>query len=228
MAVYGGPDIVTDGLVLCLDAGNSRSYPGSGSTWTDLSGNGNNGTLVNGVGYNSGNKGSLVFDGVNDYVNFFAPNLSTTTTVEMWVKLGGSYAGKMFFGWLMYDVWCSSGHLGYNTGNGDVYGISSSNVSSLGLVNNWKHYVFEMRSNVSYTNNKIYINTISQTLSQQQTSENAGNRNFNSGDGRIAGWRNDVNYPIPMNCSFFKVYNRALTPQEIQDNYLATKGRYGL
>ena len=62
-----GPTIVTNGLVLHLDAGNPASYPGSGTTWTDLSGNGNDGTLVNGVGYDSANGGSLVFDGVNDY-----------------------------------------------------------------------------------------------------------------------------------------------------------------
>ena len=146
----------------------------------------------------------------------------------MWVKLGAGYSGKMFFGWLTYDVWCGSGHLGYNTGNGDIYGISSSTISSLGLVNNWKHYVFEMRSDVSYTNNKIYINTISQTISQQSSSENAGGRTFNSGNGRISGWRNDTNYPIPMNCSSFKVYNRALSSIEVTQNYNALRGRFGL
>jgi hypothetical protein len=69
MALSHSPSIVTDGLVLCLDAGNPKSYPGSGTTWTDLSGNGNNGTLVNGVGYSGDNLGSLSFDGVNDYYN---------------------------------------------------------------------------------------------------------------------------------------------------------------
>jgi hypothetical protein len=63
MATFTGPNVVSQGLVLALDAGNSKSYPGSGTTWSDLSGNGNNGTLVNGVGYNSSNLGSLVFDG---------------------------------------------------------------------------------------------------------------------------------------------------------------------
>jgi hypothetical protein len=70
LALSHSPSIVTDGLVLCLDAGNPKSYPGSGTTWTDLSGNGNNGTLVNGVGYSGSNLGSLVFDGSNDYVNW--------------------------------------------------------------------------------------------------------------------------------------------------------------
>ena len=221
-------NIVQDGLVLNLDAGNSSSYPGSGSTWTDLSDNLNDGTLYGGVGFDSDYGGSLSFDGSNDYADFFAPSLGTTTTVEMWVNLGASYSDKMFFGWLRYDVFCGSGNLGYNTANADVYGISSATVSSLGLVNNWKHYVFEMRSDVSYTNNKIYINTISQTLSQQLTSENAANRTFNSGNGRIAGWRFDTNYPIPMNCSSFRVYNRALTASEIQQNFDALSGRFGI
>lgn len=228
MGVAYNPSIVTNGLVLYLDAANNRSYPGTGTAWSDLSGNGNNGTLVNGVGYNSANGGSLSFDGVDDYCDFFAPSLGTTTTVDMWINLGSGYSSKMFFGWLLYDIWCGSGHLGYNTGNGDVYGISSSTVSSLGLVNNWKHYVFEMRSDVSYTNNKIYINTISQTLSQQQSSENVGSRTFNSGNGRISGWRNNTNYPIPMNCASFRVYNRALTTEEITQNFNAIRGRFGI
>jgi len=220
--------IVTDGLVLNLDAGDYASYPKSGTIWYDISGNGNDITLTNGPTYDSANNGSIVFDGSDDYADFFAPSLGNTTTVEMWVKLGASYSDKMFFGWSRYDVWCGSGHLGFNTGAGDVHGISSATVSSLGLVGNWKHYVFEMRSDASYTNNKIYINGNSQTLSQQRGSELSGNRNFNSGNGRISGWRYNTGYRIPMNCSVFRVYNRALSSTEIQQNYDALKGRYGL
>jgi hypothetical protein len=62
--------VVQDGLVLNLDAGVSSSYPGSGTTWTDLSGNGNNGTLVNGVGFDSANGGSLDFEQTNTYADF--------------------------------------------------------------------------------------------------------------------------------------------------------------
>lgn len=69
MSIYGGPDIITDGLVFCLDAANSKSYPGTGTAWTDLSGNDNNGTLTNGPTFDSSNGGSIVFDGVNDQVN---------------------------------------------------------------------------------------------------------------------------------------------------------------
>ena len=69
MAASSGPDVIDTGLVLALDAADRNSYPGSGTTWRDLSGNGRNGTL-NGVGYNSANGGSLSFDGVNAYVDF--------------------------------------------------------------------------------------------------------------------------------------------------------------
>ena len=69
MALSHSPLIVTDGLVLCLDAANKKSYSGSGTTWTDRSGNGNNGTLVNGPTFDSGNGGSIDFDGVDDNVN---------------------------------------------------------------------------------------------------------------------------------------------------------------
>jgi hypothetical protein len=226
--MFYGPKIITNGLVLYLDAANRNSYPGSGTTWTDLSGNGNNSTLTNGPTFNNSNMGGIVFDGVDDYVNFYAPNLNNIAVIEMWAKITSGYTNKMMFGWLQYDIYCNFGNMGYNTYNaGDVYGISESTVTNLQLVNNWKHYIFEMRSDVAYTNNKIYINGVSQTLSQQIGSENSANRNFNSGNGRIASSRNDL-YPMPMTCGLFKVYNRALTATEILQNYNATKSRFGI
>ena len=219
--------IVTNGLVLNLDAGFTPSYTSSGTTWYDLSYGGNNGTLTNGPTFNSSDGGSIVFDGSDDYCPFYAPNLGTTTTVEMWTKCI-SLGGKMFFGWSVYDVWTQGNAVGYNTGNGDVYGISSAQVSSLGIVGNWKHLVFEMRSDVSYTNNKIYVNGVNQTLSQQYSSENANSRNFNSGYGTICGWLASSGYYMNQQVSSFRVYNRALTQSEITQNYNAQKSRFGL
>lgn len=227
MSVSYNPPAVTSGLVLSYDAANSKSYTGAGTTWIDLTGNGNNGALTNGPTFNSANGGSIVFDGSNDYVLFSAPGLSSIATVEMWVKLGAAYAGKMFMGWNGYDVWCNGGNIGYNTNNSDVYGISSATATSLGVVNNWKHYIFEFRSDVAYTNNKIYINAALQSLSQQASTENSSNRNLNSGNGAIASYRSQlIGYNMPMNCSIFKVYNRALTAAEILQNFNATRGRY--
>ncbi len=226
--MYYSPRIVTNGLVLALDAADKLSYPGTGTTWRDLSGNNNTTTLTNGPTFNRANMGGIVFDGVDDYVNFYAPNLSGTAVIEMWTKLtisAGSFG--MLFGWANYDVYYNGGLMGYNTFNAnDVYGINGATVTSLQLLNNWKHYIFEMRSDVAYTNNKIYVNGVSQTLSQQASSENAGNRNFNSGLGAIGTARGSAFY-TPMTCGIFKVYNRALTATEILQNYNATKSRYG-
>ena len=225
MGTSYNPRIVTDGLVLCFDAANARSYPGTGTTWTDLKG-GNNATLVNGPTFDSNNNGYIVFDGSNDYINFHAPNLNSTATVELFTILPSTYSNKMIFGWSRYDVWCRNGGMGYNTANSDLYGISNSSVSNLGLVDNWKHYVFEMRSDVSYTNNKIYIETELQSLSQESASEYSSYRNFNNGDGIISSWRYNASYVMALKLSYFRVYNRALTADEIRQNYLAAKERY--
>src|SRR6056300_246225 len=91
--------IVTDGLVFYVDAGNSNSYPGSGGTWTDLVG-GNDGTLTNGPTYNSGNGGSIVFDGVDDSVlaDYIPVNTNTSegNTVEQWIYWNGNFACMHF------------------------------------------------------------------------------------------------------------------------------------
>jgi hypothetical protein len=223
-------NIVTSGLALNVDAGFVGSYPTINTTWYDLSGNSSNGTLTNGISFSSSGSGytggsTLLFDGIDDIVPFYAPNITTIATVEMWCKIGSDYSGKMFMGWAYYDVWCNGGAIGYNTGNGDVYGISQTTVNSLGIVNQWAHYIFEFRSDVPYTNNKIYINGVNQSLSQQYSSEASGNRGLNSGNGYIASWGGG-GYNMPMDCAVFRVYNRALTQAEVTQNYNALKGRY--
>jgi hypothetical protein len=146
----------------------------------------------------------------------------------MWCKLGTAYAGKMMFGWDSYDVWLSGGSLGYNTSNGDMYGITSGAFSAFSPDSNYFHYIFEMRTDLSYTNNKIYINGIMQTLSQLYGTERDASKTFNNGNGRIANWRKDSKYIAPISCSTFKVYNRALSLTEIKDNYNIMKLRLGL
>ena len=85
MSFNNGPTIVTNGLVLALDAGDRNSYPGTGTTWRDLSGNNNNGTLTNGPTFNTGSLGSIVFDGVDDYVLINAFSLLAPLTICSWV-----------------------------------------------------------------------------------------------------------------------------------------------
>ena len=93
------PSVVTTGLQLYLDAGNASSYPGSGTTWTDLSGNSRTGTLTNGPTYSGTNGGSIVFDGTNDYVQCTGSLTVTAATFVTWIKRNGSqgtYDGILF------------------------------------------------------------------------------------------------------------------------------------
>lgn len=238
MALQHSPRIVTDGLVLCLDAANPKSYIGSGVTWGDLSGTVSGttqGTLTNGPIFSSENSGCIVFDGSNDYCSFYASDLTTTATIEMWVKVNNGWTGgngKMFLGWNRYDVWTGTssyaGSIGFNTASSDLYGIDNTTVASLNLTNKWSQYIFVMRTDVSYTNNKIYINAVPFSLSQRAGSESAANRNFNNGQGRIAIWGNDLNYCMPMNCAVFKVYNKELSAAEVLQNFNSLRGRFGL
>ena len=224
MGVNSGPSASPDGLIYCLDPANPRSYPGTGTGVTELSRVSANPTLNSGVAYYANPKGYFEFDGVNDNIPFTLTNFGTTTTVEIWMKMK-AFNGGMPFGFALYDVFAFSG-IGYNTANGDQYGLNTTQIANLGLLNQWKHYVFEMRSDVSYTNNKIYINGQSQTLSQVSGAESGGNRNFNSGNGRISCWLNDNGYHQPMDIALFRVYNRALTQAEITNNYNILNKRF--
>ncbi len=97
MSVISGPNIVTNGLVLHLDAANTKSYSGSGTTWTDLSGNGNNGTLTNGPTFDSANYGSVVHDGVDDYIVGNTPVTgNTNATMTGFVKITLNKKGAFF------------------------------------------------------------------------------------------------------------------------------------
>ena len=224
MGVNSGPSVSPDGLIYCLDPANPRSYPGTGTGVTELSRVSANPTLNSGVAYYASPKGYFEFDGVNDNIPFTLTNFGTTTTVEIWMKMK-AFNGGMPFGFALYDVFAYNG-IGYNTAQGDQYGLNTTQIANLGLLNQWKHYVFEMRSDVSYANNKIYINGQSQTLSQVSGSEGAGNRNFNSGNGRISCWLNDNGYHQPMDIALFRVYNRALSQTEITNNYNILNKRF--
>ena len=219
--------ISNSGLVLHLDAGNTASYSGSGTTWNDLSGNGSNVTLTN-TTFSSANGGSIIFNGTNSYANFNA-NIGSTSavTVEMWVKTNSLKAptGAMYFGFNMYDAWTANGNIGYNTAGSDHYGFPSSKVDYYGIEGAWRHLVFVMYAGAK-TNNKIYVNGESQTLSQIQGTFSAINSNFNSGAGRISSWLYDQNWLINMNLANFKIYNRELTQQEITNNFNANKSRF--
>lgn len=227
MSLRHSPQIVTSGLVVCFDASDPKSYPGSGTTWFNRTRIGINGTLVNGVAYSSVNRGFLSFDGTNDYADFTASNLSTTNTIEMWARLGSNYTNNILFGWNLFNIRGISGNFGFNTDVNDIYGITGATVTSLGLVDNWKYYVFQMNT-ANITNNLMYVNNIQQTLAERVDNEEPGNLSFNNGNGRIAGWRNTTTLNMPMSCASVRIYNRALTAEERVQNFEYSRGRFGI
>ena len=218
MALSHSPSIVLDGLVLCLDAGNPKSYPGSGTTWTDLSGQGNNGTLVNGVGYSGDNFGSLVFDGSNDAIDVGNVNPTSGATFSAWININGAntnYGG-------IFNRWGSGGNsfwigtLNNQSSSIQVYfnGSLVHNITSLEL-NTW------MLLAVSHTGSNVtsYINS-------SQTNTNASSLISSTGTTSIGYDINRTNYPFKGNIAQVSIYNRALTASEIQQNYNALKGRF--
>lgn len=135
-------------LVFYVDgSSNQLSYPGSGSTWNDISGAAKTGTNAAGAYYNAAVGGSMYYNGTTSGYTDFSFNLNgaSTITVEMWVY-PTVFNGGMFFGFNRFDVWSNGGALGYNSAASDQYGLTASQVSSLGLLNNWKHYVFVMNA----------------------------------------------------------------------------------
>jgi hypothetical protein len=218
------------GLILHYDFNNANSFV-SGSSVTDISGNNNTGSInrslsaLTFIGSNESFK-YLPFPGnFNQKIDFAANELtSSVITVEMWAKVS-SFIGGMFFGWLIHDVWTAGGTLGYNTGQGDVFGIPSSRINSLGLAGKWIHYAFVMNAG-DYTRNRIYINSIRENLSQQFSRQFTGFTNFNSGNGRIGGWRLDNNYQQVMDLAIFRIWNRELSSTEISSLYNEDKNRF--
>jgi len=227
MGVYGGPNSVTSGLVLELDAGNTKSYPGSGTTWTDLSGLGNTGTLTNGPTYSSANGGSIVFDGVNDYVNCGSINFTsgTSITIEVWVNPNSSQ--NTYADILDYNHGANGGFVIQQNGNAlNQYYLAYWNGTSFDITstitlnsNSFNHLVFVKSgtSTIGYLNS---VNTIQYT----------GSSNINCSGyvlylGRfVVGAGREFNGSI----SNTKIYNRALSATEISQNFNALRSRYGL
>lgn len=223
------PSIITSGLVLNLDAGNPISYSGTGTTWTDLSSNGNNATLYNGTAYSSANGGTMVFDGVNDQAlitNSNSINITTSLTIEGWIKP------------MSISGWIAIFYKNTNTVNGGYHlGIDPSGYLAGGLrnpdwvtvqsttnqiqTNTWQHIAMSM----DLTNKilKLYKNG---NLIKTQTSFNyalTGNTDPLSIGAQANGSQSFLG-SIPI-C---RLYNTVLTDTEVTTNFNALKSRYGL
>ena len=227
MAGKSGPDIVKTGLVLYLDAANKLSYPGSGTSWIDLSGNNYTGTLTNGPTFSAANLGNIVFDGTNDYVitSTFTPNF-TQKTMGGWVKLtstsqqGGGLINLQSVGGSTFDaiVYNETGQgWGFGSNNGFRSGWSGVSETS---TNVWINIVATYE-NLSY---KFYRNGI---LIYTLTSFNALNFNFSSES--LIGYRHTggTGAFLSANISMGYIYNRVLSSTEVLQNYNAVKSRFG-
>jgi hypothetical protein len=238
MSYSNGPRIVTDGLILYLDAANSKSYPGTGTLWNDLSGNNNTGTLTNGPTFSSANKGSIVFDGSDDVVNgtiagsIFAGNF----TQSAWVY-------KLNANQIWQGVFTNSSPQTNNTylmtfGNGSVtapfnsVGANQVGVAENGIfldigthINKWLYIIMTKSSSTL----NIYCYKDGSLLQNSGTiTWNGGNFATTNNYQLARHWSAGGVIPLQGNISQVSIYNRALSPNEVSQNYNATKGRYSL
>jgi hypothetical protein len=258
MSISVGGKIVTDGLVMHYDALNGRSYPGSGTTWYDLTPYDNTASL-NPPGANNpvtiaNGYASFIADdaGVNDrfmYVNDINEINNTTgyVTVDMWAKipsnLGDNNTGNSYlFGFEYYGISFREnngdpvGKFGFTTENSDTFGIDNLPYITGSLVNKWNHYSFVMcdGNNLSIPSGsqKIYINSNPLSLSQVDGADNSGLRRFSAtsnSDMAFGSRRNNtVNRAITYDAALIKVYNRELTQSEVTQNFNAHKGRFNI
>jgi hypothetical protein len=251
VAYYGG--IVKDGLVLDLDAAKKESYPGSGTIWNDIASGVITGSLINSPTFNSNNGGSIIFDGVDDYidnigtVNDYNFLFSTGTfSVSFWMKkaanntrytIAGNTLTNLEKGYTIILEYGVSG-FGDNCLRFSVVGnavntrlIAGSTADNTMVSTNWTHCTFTCQNPDKI--GQWYINGVSSTTTTRVGSGNANQGNYYPGPaartlnvGR-SNWTSTL-VPFNGNISQFLIYNRALSAIEVLQNYNATKGRYGL
>ena len=234
MAVGYNPRAVTDGLVLALDAGNTKSYPGSGTSWSDLSGKSNNGTLTNGPTYSSDDGGYLDFDGTNDYINFGSRQDANFGTgdfaVECWFYDNGSpaYASLVVNGQsggndntaFQFGRGGNAGGEGHTNRIEFTRGTSSGSFCIFDSVNtvqlNTWTYVAATRigTTVKLYTNAVEVDSMTDSGSYSNTALRVGiNR------GGITYWSGRIS-----NVRIYK--GKGLTAAEVAQNYNALKRRY--
>ena len=241
MAFIHSPKIVTDGLVVYLDAGNTKSYVSGSSTWTDLSGNLNSGSLTNGPTFNGSNGGSIVLDGTNDYVNVSYPTALNNTpsfTLECVVRDDTLTSGLSTFHRIISYTSASS-----NT----QLGLARSNVSGLTGIEERVFYIIRAAasSNANFTVANIptgsiyhvvatfngtstiqmYLNGIPAINNGITSAPIAGSVNANT---FFIGQRGDSAAYTSGSIYTVKVYNRVLSAKEVLQNFNAQRSRFGI
>ena len=234
MGCSSGPDIVEDGLVLCLDAGSKRSYPGTGTTWTDTVG-GNNGTLTNGPTFDSANGGSIVFDGANDYTQINNAHTlinSLDITVCIWINQNSIHSDATFNNSINLFEIPSVARIGEASSfyltlrNSTVTFRYQRTVNAAQLspsasqeINIWRNYTGTSSSTgISLYKDGQFLGANSSTNSFAAFDVNGNGVRLGS-TGLYGKYYNGQ-------IGLFQMYNRALTGDEVRQNYLATRGRY--
>ena len=231
MAGSVGPDLVQNGLVLCLDAADKNSYSGSGTTWTDVSGN-NTGTLTNGATFNTGNQGSIVFDGADDYVNipYNSVLIPNNLTLSVWINRTSAVYYAHFIGVPASNTTWASPYISYGIeyiGTTDtisfVTGYTDNNFDYTNVAAFGNNVWFNFTATYDKTNVKIYINGLLQTTRAETRTLFASTANFYIGSNNTTS-----GYSLNGKIANTLLYNRALSATEVLQNYNATKTRFGL
>lgn len=235
---------VQDGLVLNLDASNPSSYPGSGTTWFDLTSNNNNGTLTNGPTFDSANGGSITFDGIDDYVdcNGLVSTVSNNNegTIATWVKpenISGTYnrafiifsattLTRQYLSLAMNDTYNLYSNLRSTTTAASGFFVYTD--SNPFVYNQWI-YVAVVQDGVSpqlYVNGVAAAQTFLYPQNDQKWIDDLGSFD-NVNIGRVLTSDLNQNY-FDGNMSSITYYNRALSSSEVLQNYNAAKGKFGI
>ena len=224
MALHHNPRIVTSGLVLALDAGDVNSYPGSGTSVSDLIGT-PTGTITNAT-FSGTNNGNWVFDGTDDYVSFTGLNTSFHTSqgsIEAWVKPSNDGSDQMVAGFGGGGTYGATrviringsnwGYVTYGSGTEDWGGIAPV------AFNTWAHIVLGWSGTALtfWLNGVQYTTTRSGVVTPNSSVIRLGSAPWNSSD-----------RPFEGSIAKYTSYSRLLTASEIQQNYNATKSRFGL
>ncbi len=234
MAFSRGPSIVTDGLVLALDAANHKSYPGSGTVWRDLSGNLNSGSLVNSPIFSSDKGGILSFNGTDEYVSindassiditgaitmeilFKAPNDVNIERLIIKEVSGGTYGYGYQFARYNNDKMLAT----YNNGATRIF--LYSNDLGTGFASNYIHTMYCYDGSNSQ---KIWVNGVDETGTV--ASFTPGFTGGSTSGTPLYLMRRGGEY-AESDTAFVRIYNRGLSEQEVQQNYNAQKSRFGL
>lgn len=232
MAFHYSPKIVTNGLVVALDAANIKSYPGSGTTWTDLSGNGKDGSLLNGASFQTTNGGSIAFDGVNDRVDLYASNQligNQYATLEVWMKSSDNGAGSgTYANFLGTRVGQNMSINRNSTTNTAIFltDFTSGNLTApIGSINvfdqNWHHIVGVNNFGIC----SLYVDG---TLDGVNSTKSGQYIDLNAEVMAIGNDTNNTTRTFYGEVSVARIYNRALTAGEVLQNYNTLKSRFGL